>query len=78
MSEERGRELKILGNQVSPQRAAGAAAFLLCIPPAGARSWLLTTCTAFFFFFPAVFPMQNLPSRIIFLMAWEGRARTPL
>lgn len=32
-SEERGRELKILGNQVSPQRAAGAAAFLLCIPP---------------------------------------------
>lgn len=32
-SEERGREARILGNQVSPQQAAGAAAFpLLCIP----------------------------------------------
>lgn len=39
-------------------------------PPARARSWLGTTCTAFFK--KSVFAMQNLPSRILIQMAWEG------
>lgn len=56
------RELKILGNQVSPQRAAGAAAFSLH-PPAGARSWLANTAQHFFpnHFFNAKSSTHYLP-----------------